>query len=207
MLPETLRQNCIRPDSRLFANREAMVESFSHNREFKKIGEIGVALGDFSAFMLETLRPEEFVAFDLFELHTFPELWGKPTGEIFRGIPHLDFFKNRMKQSQFSSKIKCRVGLSWEMLELEENQSFDLLYIDGDHCYTAVRRDAEAALKKIKHDGLLVFNDYIMWDPHGKYEYGVVPVVNDLLVNHGWQITAFAFHNQMFADIALVRQT
>jgi len=35
--------------------------------------------------------------------------------------------------------------------------------------------------------------------------YGVVPVVNKLIVDEGWRIIAFALQKGMFCDIALRR--
>ena len=35
--------------------------------------------------------------------------------------------------------------------------------------------------------------------------YGIVPVVNDLAVNHGWDVVGFAINHALYADIALQR--
>jgi hypothetical protein len=66
--------------------------------------------------------------------------------------------------------------------------------------------DAMASIRKLKKDGFLIFNDYIYFDHVAGYHYGIVQVVNDLCVNHGWKITHFAFHQQMFCDIVIQRQ-
>jgi hypothetical protein len=49
----------------------------------------------------------------------------------------------------------------------------------------------------------VVFNDYIMWDHVTDSAYGVVPVVNELVVNGGWEVVAFALEHQLFCDIAI----
>jgi hypothetical protein len=42
--------------------------------------------------------------------------------------------------------------------------------------------------------------------PEGLQEdYGIVPVVNKMVVNQGWKVLGFALQKHMFCDIALVR--
>ena len=44
-----------------------------------------------------------------------------------------------------------------------------------------------------------------MLDPGTGARFGVVPVVNDLIVNHGWSVTGFALELAMYCDVALRR--
>ena len=82
---------------------------------------------------------------------------------------------------------------------------YDIIYIDADHHYSSVLRDSVAAIKALKPRGLLIFNDYIMYDHVTHIQYGICHVVNDLCVNQGWRITHFAFHQHMFCDVAVRR--
>ncbi|MCM2511256.1 hypothetical protein ACVCIC_04940 [Burkholderia glumae] len=45
-----------------------------------------------------------------------------------------------------------------------------------------------------------------MYDPFVKAEYGIVPVVNEMVVNQGWKVIGFALQKDMFCDIAIQRQ-
>jgi len=54
------------------------------------------------------------------------------------------------------------------------SEEIDLLFIDGDHSYDAVRADVEAWLPKVKNDGIVVFHD-IGWAE------GVIKVVNEFI--------------------------
>jgi len=99
-------------------------------------------------------------------------------------------------------------GDSVEVLARFPDEHFDWIYIDGDHSLDGVTRDAGIAVRKIKRDGLLLFNDYTMGDhnvPEGFYPYGTIPVVNDLCLNHGFEMIGFAFHCQMYCDAAIRR--
>jgi hypothetical protein len=66
-----------------------------------------------------------------------------------------------------------------------------------------VKRDAHQAILKLKKNGLLIFNDYTLIDSKTKDDYGVVHVVNDIIVNQGFKIVGFALEKDMFCDIAI----
>jgi methyltransferase family protein len=97
-------------------------------------------------------------------------------------------------------------GMSWEMLARYPDQHFDLIYVDAAHDYDSVRRDAEVAVAKVKHDGLLIFNDYTMFDHVGGVPYGVVQNVNELIVHGDWHVVGFALQWHLFCDIAIRRE-
>ncbi len=87
------------------------------------------------------------------------------------------------------------------------DEYFDMIYIDGDHTYDGVRKDVCVADKKLKPNGVLVFNDYIMLDHSNGDEYGVVQNVNELIDRHGYEVIGFALQRDTFADIAVRRAT
>lgn len=54
------------------------------------------------------------------------------------------------------------------------NEKIDLLFIDGDHSYEAVKADVEYWLPKVKNHGIVIFHD-IGWAE------GVIKVVNEFI--------------------------
>jgi hypothetical protein len=82
---------------------------------------------------------------------------------------------------------------------------FDWIYIDGNHTYGGVLRDVEQAKRKVKSDGLLVFNDYTLFSHAELVEYGVIHVVNRLCLDEGWELRYFALESQMYCDAAIAR--
>lgn len=54
------------------------------------------------------------------------------------------------------------------------NESIDLLFLDGDHSYEAVKTDTELWLPKIKNGGIIIFHDY-------GWAAGVKRAVNELV--------------------------
>jgi hypothetical protein len=190
-------------NARLYANRHDMAANLGMTAKGGVIAEIGVGLGDFSQFLLEALSPKRFVGFDTFRLHEIETLWGRDSKDIFQGNSHFDFYKHRM--SKFGEVVVAEEGFSHETLSKYPNRYFDFIYVDAEHTYDEVKRDADIASMKLVDNGLIIFNDYIMYDHVQNCPYGVVPVVNEMVANDGWKVVGFALQQHMFCDIAVRR--
>ena len=193
---------------RLFAHRNDLISSLRPGAG-GVIAEIGVAHGDFSEYLLDfseylldELRPQEFVAFDLFNM----EEW-LPTRqssiERLNNMTHLEFYRQRFYGR--GAQVKVEVGLSYLRLAAYKDRYFDLIYIDGDHSYDGVKKDLEIANAKLNDDGIMVLNDYKMFDHHYYVPYGVVQAVNEFIVTNNWKVCGFALHREMYCDIAIRR--
>lgn len=80
-----LRESDVK-NARLFAEREALVEYLAPSLRGGTIAELGVMYGDFSDFLIRTLEPKLFVAFDIFTMHTVPIIWGQSPTKRFHGL-------------------------------------------------------------------------------------------------------------------------
>jgi hypothetical protein len=188
--------------TRLYANRGDQISLLGVPKD-GRVAEIGVWQGVFSKDLVQTLKPREFVAFDIFTGHEEQSWHGKTGAELFDGLTHRKFYEREM--APFSAVTKIVEGSSLETLRAYTDRSFDLVYIDGNHHYEFVKSDAAFAAEMVKDTGFLVFNDYISIDHQG-VNYGVVPVVNEMVVNQGWQVVGFALQHAMYCDIALQRR-
>lgn len=185
-------------DARLFAERLEMIRALVP--EGGVIAEVGVGLGDFSLRLLEELDPSLFVAVDTFVLDQLETMWDRPTSEILGGRSHLDFYRQRL--APYADRVVIEEGLSWDGLERCDDASFDLVYVDAGHDFDCVTRDLGVAVRKVRPDGLVVCNDYVLVDHMGA-PYGVVQAVNALVTTSRWRMVGLALHPQMYCDVAL----
>ncbi len=102
------------------------------------------------------------------------------------------------------ARVKLHNGMTHEVLAEFPDAYFDWIYVDADHSYAGVSRDAEAAASKVKPGGYLVFNDFAHMDPF-LGAYGVHRAVVDFAVTRGWNFALFAYHPWALYDVALRR--
>jgi hypothetical protein len=205
-VPEPLDQKHVE-GCRIFANRNLMIESLSPRVRGGTVAEIGVEYGFFSEFLIETLQPSAFHAYDLFHLDLQWDYGHRKPRDILGTRTHRAFYEEKFSHQIAAGTVELYEGDSSYHLMKQPDQSYDLIYIDGDHALGGVSKDVGAARLKIKPDGILLFNDYTMWD--GTFRpakvFGVVQCVNYLCVHHGWRMVAFALQRSMFCDVALVK--
>lgn len=162
-------------NTRVFPDRETMMAAVV---PAGGIGaELGVQNGHFSRFLLDRLRPRHLHLFDLAV---------DPIREDVRADP----------------RVRLHAGDSSSNLAAQRDTLFDWIYIDGDHSLTGAQKDAEAALKRVRPGGLLIFNDYTPWSIAEAMPYGVIPVANKL-VNDGLAFEAIALSPWGYFDVAL----
>lgn len=163
--------------AKLYANRFQMLTDIISGG----VGaEIGVQTGNFSRFLLDDIKAEHLYLYDLNTDLTRQDVLDDP-------------------------RTTMLIGDSSSNLSQAPDQSFDWIYIDGDHSQTGANRDTRAARQKIKPDGVLIFNDYTPWSVGEVMPYGVMPVVNRL-VNEGYPVVGVALAPHGYFDIA-VRMT
>ena len=187
-------------DARLYATAD-MIGALPIRRG-GKVAEIGVWQGTWSKVLIQELRPSGFFAFDIFQSHLEREWNGKDGNALFDGLTHRRFYEREM--APWRGTMTIIEGPSQQTLRNYTDRSFDLVYVDGDHHYEAVKVDAELATGMTADSGFLVFNDYMMLDANNA-AYGIVPVVNTLATVGGWRIVGFALNHAMHCDIALQR--
>lgn len=189
-------------NARLFANRTSMIRFLSKQLRHGNVAEIGVLFGHFSRVLLDKIEPSTFDAYDIFTSHQWDTIWGKPAKEWFHDKTHLDFYRNKFSVEISKGILRTFMGDGADNIR-NSDILYDMVYIDGDHSFESVLRDAEAAISRLKKGGILIFNDYTFVDPITDVPYGIVQVVNDLCVNKGWRVIGFALEGCMFADIAI----
>lgn len=115
-----------------------------------------------------------------------------------------DFSKLR-RDSLRDDVVRFHEGDSASTLGTFPDEHFDWIYIDADHSYAGVKRDLEEAKRKVKRDGLLIFDDYVFFSPTELLPYGVVHAVHELCIDDGWAFRYFVLAGRGFCQVAVSR--
>jgi SAM-dependent methyltransferase len=165
--------------SRLVPSRE---ETLNLMPQEGVCAEIGTQTGYFAKKILESMHPRKLHIYDI-DFSAFDI-------EYFR--PHID-----------SGIVELHEGDSSTLLSLAADGYFDFIYIDGDHAYPGVAKDLEQARQKLKPDGWIMCNDYTVYSPLEGVKYGVYRAVNELCLNHDFEIIYLGLHPWGYHDVAL----
>lgn len=93
------------------------------------------------------------------------------------GLPLAEYQRRYEEAMRLTANVKDRTvirELSTEGAKQVEDKSCDIVYIDADHTYEAVKQDIETWLPKVKDGGWLGGHDYIQ-----RRDWGVIKAVNE----------------------------
>ena len=90
--------------------------------------------------------------------------------------------------------IKIYKSNSIHFLQNQEDNTYDIIYIDGDHSYNGVKQDLTNAFSKIKNGGYIMGHDYEMNMNKTKnnYNFGVKEAVDEFCIRYNQTINAKA---------------
>jgi len=71
-----------------------------------------------------------------------------------------DIFCQNLEQSAHKDKITVHRGYSSSTIPVLPDNSFDIIYIDGNHEPEYVLEDAVLSFRKLKQGGVMIFDDY-----------------------------------------------
>ena len=173
--------------SRRFDTR---LEMLSLVRQGGVLAEIGVFEGNFSQQLLDVCQPRELVLFDL-----WPDcevMSGDVDGNNRRAFPGPDLERGVRARFASDSHVRIIKGYSTTIRSFPAD-SFDMIYVDGDHGYHGVRDDLMNCWRVLKDGGWLMGHDYEI-NPaktDSTYQCGVKAAVTDFCRDYGESITAF----------------
>lgn len=164
---------------RVFSDRKKLLATLPSGGA---MAEIGVDKGEFSRFILDTLRPSE--------LHLF------------------DVAPDRIDPANLASAFESgaavlHVGDSSTNLARFPAEHFDLIYVDGDHSYEGVVKDILAAEAKLRPGGHMVLNDYTAWSPASMSKCGVARATNEFANHRRWKVVALALQGAGYYDMCI----
>ena len=167
--------------ARLVSSRNELLTRFPKGGV---VAEVGTQYGYFARRIYDTVKPASLHLFDL----------------SFESFDRAACFCG-------DEEIFRHVGDSHDRLSEFDDGFFDWLYIDADHSYNGVKRDIEQAVRVVKDNGFLVFNDFTYWSPLEAVDYVVPHAVCELCLADNWEVTYFALAPLMYCDIVIRRRT
>ena len=94
-----------------------------------------------------------------------------------------DVYEDYISRTSGYENCYAMRGDSRELMHTYEPDTFDFIYIDGDHNASAVLKDAEDAHKLIKNGGIIAFDDYL-WHPETPLETRPQPAIDEFLLKY-----------------------
>lgn len=81
-----------------------------------------------------------------------------------------DFMKN-VETSGSKDKFKIYKDYSYNIISKLNNDTFDMIYIDGNHSQISVLEDAVVCFRKLKKNGYLIFDDINWQTPSSSLQF------------------------------------
>ena len=162
-------------------------------KELKKgsiCAELGVAYGEFSDQVLETVKPKLLVLVDSY-----------PNKGNFVDEGNLKYIEKKYQKLVEEKEIQIVNDDSIKAASMFKDNFFDWIYIDTTHSYHQTLGELRAWKNKIKSDGYILGHDYIMGNWVDDIKYGVQEAVHQFCVEENWEIvylTAIIGENTSF---------
>jgi len=142
--------------------------------------EIGVWKGEFSEQLLKGAQPQTLYLIDPWVVRDDPT-HRKAWYGADRAPDIEDTYQNvldRFANERAAGTVIVKRGSSHDILPEFPDGHFDFIYIDGDHEYSAVRKDCFLAFDKVRVGGFICGDDYAM---KGWWGDGVVRAFHELI--------------------------
>ena len=175
----------------IFDTRNDMLKFYCDKVTSPKILEIGVFKGEFLHYLEKNCSWGSIDAVDLFEGITCS---GDVDGN---NVVYQDVGKSYLElleKYKEMPNIKIHKSNSIHFLTTQEDNTYDIIYIDGDHSYEGVKQDLTNAFRKIKNGGYIMGHDYEMNMKKTKnhYNFGTKQAVGEFCLTYNQTIISKA---------------
>jgi hypothetical protein len=157
--------------------------------------EIGVLAGEFAKQIYSILSPEKLILIDLFTGNCGS---GDQDGNNYQEYNLDDEYIKLINFTNIfpsiTSTIEVIKGDSSTILSTYNSNTFDMVYIDGDHSYEGCKKDLEASYNIIKKNGWIMGHDYEMNmnKTNNTYNFGIKKAVDEFCIKYNQTIYAKA---------------
>jgi hypothetical protein len=175
----------------IFETRNDMVKFYCDKLDKPKILEIGVFKGEFLHYLEKNCNWGSIDAVDLFEGTTCSgDADGNNVVYYDIGKSYIELFEKYKE----TPTIQIHKSNSIHFLQNQQDNTYDIIYIDGDHSYEGVKQDLMNAFRKIKNGGYIMGHDYEMNMKKAMniYDFGVKRAVDEFCIMHNQTIVSKA---------------
>ena len=169
--------------NKMFDNRKKMIKYYSDKLSNPKILEIGVFKGEFLEYLVKECNIGSIDAVDLFEGTTCSgDVDGNNVVYYDVGISYVEL----LEKYKHMQNIKFYKSNSITFLQNQQDNTYDIIYFDGDHSYEGVKNDLINGYNKIKNGGYIMGHDYEMNMKKAKqsYNFGVKQAVDEFCIKY-----------------------
>ena len=152
--------------------------------------EIGVHKGEFSEQILRSVKPRELHLIDPWKYESSEEYndalyGGKAQGGQAEMDKRYEQVLARFRRHLRSGRVFVHRGSSNGVCDNFSDDSFDWVYIDGNHLYEFVKSDLELYYHKVRSGGYIAGDDY---EIGGWWKSGVKLAVDEFLKNRAVEV-------------------
>ena len=174
---------------KIFDTRNEMIKFYCNKISNPKLVEIGVFKGEFLDYLASECNYATIDAVDLFnDVVCSGDVDGN---NIFYHDIRISYWELKEKYKNMPN-IKIHKSNSVTFLQNQENNTYDIIYLDGDHSYEGVKQDLITSYNKIKNGGYIMGHDYEMnmKKAPAQYYFGVNEATNEFCVDYNQSIIA-----------------
>jgi predicted O-methyltransferase YrrM len=153
-----------------------LIKNYIQNPEYGI--EIGVAFGSNSFNLLNNFNTLKLYSIDPYVRYSNEDKMSDLV-ENEKGDQLYSFVSNRLR-SKFGDRSFFIRGTS-EAVKDFKNESFDFIYIDGDHTYEGVKKDLNNTFLKVKKNGIFCGDDYGIFED---INFNVKKAVDEFCTNN-----------------------
>ena len=175
-----------------FQTRNDMIKHYCNSLSNPKILELGVFRGEFLDYLVKECNYGSIDAVDLFEgIASSGDADGNNVVDYDVGKSYFEL----LNKYKYNENIKIHKSNTITFLQNQEDNIYDIIYIDAYHSYAGVKNDIENAYKKIKNKGYIMGHDYEMnmEKANNVYDFGTKKAVDEFCINYNQTIISKAY--------------
>lgn len=176
-------------------NPENFQQYLSHykGQQDLKFLQIGVFTGDASVWLLENILTDSSSL--LIDVDTWQ---GSPDEDVHMQMDFEDVYKTYKNKMEPYNNMRSIRDTSSNFFEQKQPDTYDFIYIDGDHTEQTVYADGVNAWNCLKPNGILAFDDYTWGDGLEDQSRAPRPAIDRILEQYTSQYTLLIKNYQVW---------